>query len=240
MQFDGNNRLSNTNDFAAGTLFNGITFDSGSGPFILSGSTPNGNAVNLGGNITNNSINTQAINVPLVLTGTRTLTAATGNINIGGNIGETGGSQGVVIDGPGTVTFSGTNTYSGGTWVSSGTLIVTSANSLLDGSNLTIGATAGQYFSPVVSARIAPAAAVAVASAGRKTAAPKVLTARSPSRATVNAILPHRAVNVVLARRSAGELPRIAADFDTTWEDLRQKNNTSRLLPNVVWAQYGQ
>ncbi len=89
----------------------------------------------------NNSINTQTINLPLVLTGNRTLTAATGDISISGNISETGGGQAIVVAGGGIVTFSGVNSYSGGTAVSSGTLIVASVNSLLEGSRLIVDAT---------------------------------------------------------------------------------------------------
>src|SRR5262245_53527025 len=48
LQFSGVVGLSNTNDFAAGTQFNGINFDATSGGFTLGG-----NSLNLAGNISN-------------------------------------------------------------------------------------------------------------------------------------------------------------------------------------------
>ncbi|HEV2969180.1 MAG TPA: autotransporter-associated beta strand repeat-containing protein [Pirellulales bacterium] len=133
--FAGTSRLTNSNDLAAGTQFHGIIFDTGAGAFTL-----NGNAVDVDGNIANNSTNTQTINLPLVLTGNETLTAAAGAVTIGGNISETGGHQAVVIAGPGTVTLSGANNYTGSTTVSSGTLIAASGNALPAGTNVSVGA----------------------------------------------------------------------------------------------------
>ena len=133
--FSGSNGLSNANNLPAGMQFDGITFQAGAGAFTLAG-----NAVSLGGDIANNSSSTQTIDLPLVLTGTRTLDAVAGNMIVGGAISETGGHQGIIITGPETVTFSGANTFSGSTTVSSGTLIVTGASSLPTGSSLTVGA----------------------------------------------------------------------------------------------------
>ena len=126
---------STTNDLAAGTQFDNVTFDAGAGAFTL-----NGNAVNLAGNVTNNSASKETINLPLVLTGNRTLDAAAGGLTIAGNIGQTGGSYGITKTGPGTVTLSGVNTYTGGTLVSAGTVVVTSPSALPSGSAVTVGA----------------------------------------------------------------------------------------------------
>jgi len=64
LRFAGTTRLINTNDFAAGTQFAGLTFNAGAGAFTLSG-----NKVNLLGNVVNNSANTQTIGLPLALDG---------------------------------------------------------------------------------------------------------------------------------------------------------------------------
>ena len=113
--------VSTNNDLAAGTPFGNVTFDAGAGAFTL-----NGNAMNLAGDVTNNSANKETINLPLVLTGNRAINAVAGGLTIAGNIGETGGSYGITMTGPGSVTLSGVNTYSGGTLVSAGTVVVTS------------------------------------------------------------------------------------------------------------------
>ena len=58
--FDGSTRLTNTNNFAANTAFNGINFASGAGAFVLN-QVANSNIV-LNGNITNASANLQTFN----------------------------------------------------------------------------------------------------------------------------------------------------------------------------------
>jgi len=63
--FAGATQLSNTNDLAAGTRFNGLTFDASAGAFTLSGNT-----INLGGDIINNSAFAQTVALPLSLQGT--------------------------------------------------------------------------------------------------------------------------------------------------------------------------
>jgi autotransporter-associated beta strand protein len=144
LYFGGSSGLSNTNDLAADTPIDGVTFNAGAGPFALGG-----NALNLAGDITNDSTTTQTINLSLVLSGSsRMLSAAAGNLNVGGDVGESGGSYGTIISGPGSVTLSGTNSYSGGTLVSSGTLIVGSPSALPDGSSLTVGDSAASLFGP--------------------------------------------------------------------------------------------
>ncbi len=60
LEFDGLTRLTATNNFAAGTAFNGINFASGAGAFVL-GQVANSNIV-LNGNITNASANLQTFN----------------------------------------------------------------------------------------------------------------------------------------------------------------------------------
>jgi autotransporter-associated beta strand protein len=118
--FDGTTRINNTNDLTANTQFSGITYEASAGAF-----TNSGNAVNLTGDIVNNSTNTQTINLPLVLdSSNRTVNAASGAVVINGVIGNTNGTWGLIKSGTGTLTLSGSsaNAYSGLTTVNAGEL----------------------------------------------------------------------------------------------------------------------
>ena len=120
--FAGNLGLTtNDNNFAAGTNFSGITFNSGAGAFTL-----NGFGITLGGNVTNNSTNLQTIALAMILSANRTFTTLTGggDLTIGGLLSETGGAEGVIKAGVGTLTLSGVNTYTGVTTITAGTLSV--------------------------------------------------------------------------------------------------------------------
>lgn len=68
LTFDGILRTNNVNDSAAGTKYSGITFNSGAGPFTLSG-----NSINLAGTIVNNNSIDETVNLGLALTGNATL-----------------------------------------------------------------------------------------------------------------------------------------------------------------------
>lgn len=126
--FGGTSGLTNNNNTAAGTQYNGITFNSGAGAFILGG-----NSIKLGGNVTNNSTATQTINLGMELVGAdRTFNAASGNLAINGQI---SGSKGIVKTGSGTLALSGDNTYSGGTKLTSGRLETSSWAALGGDSN---------------------------------------------------------------------------------------------------------
>ena len=125
--FDGSTRTSAVNDFAANTTFGALTFNAGAAPFTLTG-----NAIDLSGDVVNNSPNLQTVNVPLALQTNVNLGATSGNLSIGGAI---SGAFGITVPGPGTVTLAGTNTYTGATTLRNGTLIVTgsmSGSTLLD------------------------------------------------------------------------------------------------------------
>jgi autotransporter-associated beta strand protein len=124
-KFGGTLQLAAVNDFAATTAFNGITFNAGAGAFVLSG-----NSVTLGSGVTNNSTNTQTVNLDLILSANRDVnaTTASSNIVIGGVV---SGAFRLQAIGLGTVTLNGTtaNTYTGQTSASgNGTFIVDLSN----------------------------------------------------------------------------------------------------------------
>jgi len=113
--FAGTTQLTSNNTFTANTQFNGITFNAGAGAFVLQG-----NAINLGGNIVDNSTSPQQILTPFVLqqdtsisnTGNKTLTMA-----------SISGASALTKSGSGLVIFIGAGfSYTGGTTVSQGTL----------------------------------------------------------------------------------------------------------------------
>ena len=69
--FAGTTGLNATNNYTAGTQFNGIFFNAGAGAFNLYG-----NLLTLGGGITNNASNTETINAALALAATARSAAA--------------------------------------------------------------------------------------------------------------------------------------------------------------------
>ncbi len=133
--------LSN-NDLSSLTLggTNALTFTNDGG--TNTGFTLTGSAITLGGNITSagtTGTHTHTLSLGLILSGTRTLTAANGTtFIIDGLISESGGSYGFIKTGQGSTTLSATNTFTGTVSVSQGTLTIASiANS---GTNSAIGA----------------------------------------------------------------------------------------------------
>jgi fibronectin-binding autotransporter adhesin len=134
--FGGTTRLNPVNDYAGGTQFNGITFNAGAGAFVLSG-----NAITLGGNVTNNELsNEQTIALDMDMGGTLRAFGGNGNTTMSGIL---AGSAGVAKNGTGVLTFSNANTYSGGTDVNGGTLRLTNFNALQNSflANLETGTT---------------------------------------------------------------------------------------------------
>ncbi len=130
--FAGSTRLTNNNNLTANTTFNGLTFNSGAGAFVLGG-----NAITLGGNVTNSSTSLQTINLNLFSNTTRTYTMTTGGGNtlVSGNISGTGG---VTLAGTGSLTLNGTNSYSGNTTLAPGTIInINSATAIGSGTLIT-------------------------------------------------------------------------------------------------------
>ena len=95
--FDGSTQLTTTNDLSDGSPVGGITFSADADTHVLEG-----NALDLSGDITNRSPNTQTINLRLTLIGgSRVLNTASGDLTIAGNIGESGGGFGITKVGSG-------------------------------------------------------------------------------------------------------------------------------------------
>ena len=145
LEFGGTTRLTtNTNDIAAGTQFNGITFNNTAGAFTLSG-----NDIVLGGDIVNNDDSLQTISfsaagggIKLFSVGRTLQTASTGGLTVTSKIDNNGciltnnaaantiitlsgivsNTGGLANSGAGTLTLGGANTYSGGTLLNAGTL----------------------------------------------------------------------------------------------------------------------
>lgn len=120
--FAGTTRTTPTNNLAADTNFGNITFDNTAGAFTLSG-----NRFRLGGDITNLDTQLQTINNNLLLSGTRTINTASGNMTLGGVLSDTGG---IFKMGSNTLTLTGASTYTGGSTISAGTISISAENNL--------------------------------------------------------------------------------------------------------------
>jgi len=128
--FSGTARTAANNDFAADTVFAGITFGNDNSSGKTGVFTLSGNRIVLDGDIatallTVNGTLTDTIALPILLSGTRTITlnqaaSKNHNLTISGTIGEIGGSWGLTKMGGGTLTLSGANTYSGKTTLTGG------------------------------------------------------------------------------------------------------------------------
>ncbi|MBL6963476.1 MAG: autotransporter-associated beta strand repeat-containing protein [Bacteroidetes bacterium] len=124
--FEGSTRLTPSNNFAAATNFAGITFNSGSSAFTLSG-----NSISLGADVTNNSSNLQTISIAMALTANRTFNTASGDITVEGVI--SGSGYALIKSGSNTLTLTESNTYNGGTSINEGTIGFSSSGNLSSG-----------------------------------------------------------------------------------------------------------
>ncbi len=167
--FDGSTQLTSTNNLPIGSPVNGIRFNADAGAFVL-----NGNAVELNGDIADQSPKAQTINLPLTLIGgSRTIDTGSGNVTIAGSIGQSVGGLGITKVGSGTLVLSGANTYSG-TTVLAGVLQVTNSAALLEGSSLTVGAGSSSVFGSGKNAAMEPSASN-LAAAKRPLSVPAVV-----------------------------------------------------------------
>lgn len=160
--FSGSTRTSPTNDFAAGTSFNSISFSNGASSFNLSG-----NAILISGGSSaitaSNASNTMTIAINLTFTSAApTITSTSGGtLTISGTIDNGGyditiasggtttlsgiisGSGGVIISGTGNMTLSGANTYSGNVTVGASSKLFVGHNTALGNTTGTTSLTAG-------------------------------------------------------------------------------------------------
>lgn len=104
------------NDFASGSLFNGITFNTGTGAFNLTGNaltlTPGiaaANGTTTGGNITNSSVNAETVSLAITLgAGNHAIsTTASGQLNLAGPITRSLGAQVVFTRNTGNINLNG-------------------------------------------------------------------------------------------------------------------------------------
>ena len=133
--FGGTTQQTNNNNISALSSVGLVTFNNG-------GFNIGGNALTLGGGITNTAgNNTWAINSTLNATQTFTVTA--GTLNLSGIVSGTGGLS---VAGSGTLTLGAANSFTGGTTVGNGgTLILDTTNGsnvLASNTSLTIGSNA--------------------------------------------------------------------------------------------------
>jgi autotransporter-associated beta strand protein len=112
LRFAGGQRLTPSNGFTSGTRFDGLAFSAGAGAFTLSGS-----AMQLGGDIVNDSSAKQTVNVNLTLLGDTAFHAGGGDLAVGGGI---SGAFGLTKSGSRTLTLSAANSYAGGTVLAGG------------------------------------------------------------------------------------------------------------------------
>ena len=123
LMFAGSTRLTNTNDLSDGTAIGGITFNTGASAFVLAG-----NGVSMLGAVTNFSVSSQTINLPLTLAATRVFCASNGALMVSNTI---SGAGGLTVAGAQPLTLAAGNTYSGATTVKpGGVLRVTHGNAL--------------------------------------------------------------------------------------------------------------
>jgi autotransporter-associated beta strand protein len=162
--FDGAAGGTATNDIPSATVGSvaGITFNSTAGAYTLAADSGSAgydttSAMQLNGNILNNSTATQTINLALTSTATRVYDAAAGNLTIGGAISGTGG---LTKNGSNLLTLSANNTYTGDTTINAGTLQITSTGLLGGGNysgnianngNFVFGSNSNQILSGVIS-----------------------------------------------------------------------------------------
>ncbi|MGD0139470.1 MAG: autotransporter-associated beta strand repeat-containing protein, partial [Tepidisphaeraceae bacterium] len=128
--FAGTTRLAPNNDSTAGTYYPGINFNAGAGAFVITG-----NAIDLGGDVINNSTNLQTVNLPLALQQNTNFNAAFDDLAIGGAI---SGSYSLTKLGSHTLALDTANTYTGVTNVNAGALNIQNGGALAGTSSVTV------------------------------------------------------------------------------------------------------
>ncbi|HXZ24938.1 MAG TPA: autotransporter-associated beta strand repeat-containing protein, partial [Nitrospiria bacterium] len=129
-------RLSNNNDIIAGTTFISITISG-------SGYTLSGNAVTLGGTLTDSTASgSSTIALPITLSANRTVTVTNvaETLTISGSI---SGAGAFIKTGNGMLILSGANVNTGTTTVNAGVLRLAGGNAIADTATVTLANTAG-------------------------------------------------------------------------------------------------
>lgn len=125
--FGGNANLLSTNDLTAISV-GGIVFDSLADAFTL-----RGNPITLTGNIANNALTNQTINLAMTVDADRTIDVAGTSLTIGPGGTSTGvisGAGGITKTGIGTLTLGAVNTNTGNTTLDGGTVVYTADNTV--------------------------------------------------------------------------------------------------------------
>jgi autotransporter-associated beta strand protein len=118
--FESSSLTALSNGFPVNTLFNGLTFNAGASPFSITG-----NAITLGGNVTNNSTSVQHLGLDILLGAaarTFTTTGGGGNLVVSGIVSGAAPAT-LTKQGVGTLTLTGANTYTSNTAVNNGSII---------------------------------------------------------------------------------------------------------------------
>jgi len=219
-----------TNDLVALAVGSGggtaITFDNTAtdGAFTLGG-----NQITLSGNILATGSTgpvTHTISLNMVLDANRTITTnVNNNITVTGIISETGGSQGLIKTGTGSLTLSGANTYSGNTAVSGGILLLDHTSALGTGTALTLSGGALQATSAAIGSigKAVIVAANSIVSGSETIEFTNTLTNSGGNRAITNAVATGTAGfgfilsgGVDLSNNDTGRTLTIASGTNTT------------------------
>lgn len=113
-----------TNDTTANTQYNTLTFNSGASAFTMTG-----NAINLGGGLTNNSTSLQAINLDLSPTVNFDIYAASGGTLVLQRLTSGGSTKTATLSGPGSIILTGSvDNFSMAYTVNTGTLVLAKAS----------------------------------------------------------------------------------------------------------------
>jgi fibronectin-binding autotransporter adhesin len=144
--FGGTTRLTPVNNFAAGSLFNGLNFNVGAGTFTLSGNgitlargLAGTNGTVIGGNITNSSTNAQTISAPINLsTGNHVINTAAGSGTLGlsGAFTRSLGSTAIFTRTGGNINLSGSGLANDATGILGGWAVTGIANNSGDWATL--------------------------------------------------------------------------------------------------------
>jgi len=143
--FVGNTRTAAANNFAADTLFTGITFANNNTAGKTAGFTLSGNRITLGGNVDTtvpevNGTITATISLSMLLNNTRTFSIASAanrfhNLTVNGVIGEVGETSGLIKTGAGRLNLYGANNYSGKTTISAGEVYANTLRNISGGAS---------------------------------------------------------------------------------------------------------